>query len=1427
MTERSPHVSLTVVTGSETRDVTVAAPSSRPAGEVIEELARHVGRDAASAAMLTRTGAPIRGDAPWASVLAHGDIVHLDGGTSSSASRTDSAGGVELVVVGGPNAGRRIPLVDGAHVLGRAGQADIELDDGSVSREHARLEVDGTTVRVTDLRSRNGTFIEGRAITTTEDLEPGRVLEVGSTLLSVEVRSADGSSARPARVVDGRIPYNRPPRLQAPYRSAAISIPAPPKEPSPRRFAIGTALIPLVLGLALFAITKFEQPAVLLFALMSPALAAYSVLDDRRSGRRSFRSDSETFRAAVAEAATEAAGARRREADALRAAYPDLADLVARAIERDDRLWERRPDDADHLDVRIGAADQPSAVTIEVAGGGSDAMRAEALAATGDTATLASVPTVVGLGDEAPLGVVGPRATTAPLARALVTQLATLHAPGEVAVAIAMSQETASDWTWASWLPHADRGRVGVPFPLLARSDTELDALADGIVERGSSRPVIALVVDRPNPDLARWARALDVGLGGGCVVIWLAEHRRDLPNRCRAVLECREGSARLTRADGAQVDDIVVDGLAPEVAERVARALAPVVEVSGRDGSAVPREVRLMETLGLEGDLADEVEARWRSATPGAVAPIGHDGDGMFAVDLDRDGPHAVIGGTPGSGKSALLQSWLVSLAAAYPPDLVTFLIIDFKGEAAARPLAGLPHLVGVATDLTPELTRRALVSLKSELQRRERLLAEGGGDVQNLFDLVRRRPDLAPPKLLIVIDEFSALKNDLPELMDELIDLARRGRALGMHLVLAAQDPSTREVGSKILANINLRLCLRVVDASVSQDLVQVPDAASLSSDQRGRALVRSTGGPLHVVQVAHGGAAAPGADTASGRITVTDRNAGARPAPTRATVAGETELEQLVEAVKTVADRTGRHAPSPPWLPPLPPVLPLAELPGLDGPHRVAIGLVDRPAAQLQDPLVVDLEAHGAIAVFGTARSGKSTALRTIAASLARQATPDEVHLYGLDFGSGALGALEALPHCGAVVQGADDERVRRLLRQLAGTVEVRRRQLAEAGASSLDDLRARTGAALPHIVLLLDEYGGLTAAYERDHLGEVLGAVPRLVTDGPGVGVHVILTVDRRGGLPTAVHSAITRRIVLPLATADEHAALGIDARTSRARPAGRAIVEDLYEAQIAVAGHQADATSQIEAIRALGADLSTRHPEPRVPGIATLPTHVPSSGLPAPASSLVTAIAIGDQAVAPVEIDLGEGHLLVTGPHRSGRTTTLATLAMQLARAEAPAELVLLSPRRTTLPDLVRFDRVATGDACQDLAGTLAAEVELRRDDGSERPLVVLVDDVDELFDTPASGALERLARRGRDREVRVVLACESKGAKTFSGVVPEVRKSRRALLLMPDLFLDGDLVGVQLPRRTSIAFVPGRGFLADRGRVELVQVASP
>ena len=313
-------------------------------------------------------------------------------------------------------------------------------------------------------------------------------------------------------------------------------------------------------------------------------------------------------------------------------------------------------------------------------------------------------------------------------------------------------------------------------------------------------------------------------------------------------------------------------------------------------------------------------VVGRWASST-GLRAQLGAGADGVVTVDLREDGPHGLVAGTTGSGKSELLQTLLCSLAANNPPSRITFLLVDYKGGAAFRECADLPHTVGYITDLTPALVQRALVSLRAELTWREHLLAEHGA--KDLVALERLRPDVAPPSMLICVDEFAALLAEVPEFVDGVVDVAQRGRSLGMHLLLATQRPSG-VVTPQIKANTDLRIALRMASTDDSTDVVEAPDAAHLSRRTPGRAWLRRTGhGTRELVQVAWVGAHEPVLDETA---AVQVRAFSARVRRRRSTsgtgrVHERSDLERLVLTVGEAFTRSGHAAPKRPWLPALP--------------------------------------------------------------------------------------------------------------------------------------------------------------------------------------------------------------------------------------------------------------------------------------------------------------------------------------------------------------------------------------------------------------------------------------------------------------------------------------------------------------------------
>ncbi|MFC7573668.1 FtsK/SpoIIIE domain-containing protein [Klenkia terrae] len=348
----------------------------------------------------------------------------------------------------------------------------------------------------------------------------------------------------------------------------------------------------------------------------------------------------------------------------------------------------------------------------------------------------------------------------------------------------------------------------------------------------------------------------------------------------------------------------------------------------------------------------------RWSRSRTHLTCLLGTGAAGPVALDLCAAGPHAVVAGTTGAGKSELLRTLVLGLASAHPPDLCSFLLVDYKGGAAFAEATDLPHTVGVLTDLDGASTARALRSLGAELTRRERLLADHGAR-----DLAELGPQVLAPRLVIVVDEFATLGDELPGFVPGLVAIAQRGRSLGVHLVLATQRPAG-SVGPEIRANCSVRLCLRTTDEAGSRDVLGVPDAAWLPVDRPGRALLRVGGDHPVALQVARVGGSGP--PDGAPAVTVRPWRWPVEPVHEPATDPAErTDLVEQVARLRTRAATEGLPAPPRPWLPALPDRVPPGA-PGADPsrpPGVLVWGLVDRPEVQAQEPLLVDLAAGGA--------------------------------------------------------------------------------------------------------------------------------------------------------------------------------------------------------------------------------------------------------------------------------------------------------------------------------------------------------------------------------------------------------------------------------------------------------------------------------
>ena len=531
----------------------------------------------------------------------------------------------------------------------------------------------------------------------------------------------------------------------------------------------------------------------------------------------------------------------------------------------------------------------------------------------------------------------------------------------------------------------------------------------------------------------------------------------------------------------------------------------------------------------------------RFGRSHPRAV--VGVTADGVVELDLVRDGPHALIAGTTGAGKSELLRTLVVAMAASNSPDDLTFVLIDYKGGSTFDACADLPHTVGVVTDLDDRLAERALVSLEAELRRRERLLRRVGADDLDAFRSAGS--DRPLPRLVVIIDEFAALAADVPGFLPSLVGIAQRGRSLGIHLVLATQRPAG-VVSDEIRANTNLRIALRLQDRADAVDIVGAAEPVSFPRGFPGRAMLRLGAGDTVEFQTAHSSGEWRPVQNDGLRVR---SEAGPRQ-PVGADGSAEsspgnvTELTALARAIRAAASLTEVRPPFRPWLDPLPTVLPATSLNGEE------VGIIDEPAEQRQAPLRWERLA-GNLALIGSLGSGTTTALRTLLV-----AAGDNTQCYVIDArGDGSLEAVAGLPGCGAVVGPHEVERRVRLVRFLAD--ELVRRQAEPAMPRS-------------SIILAVDGLGTLLANLSGPADFEDHARLLRVLTDGVSSGIHTVATIERPGAVPHSALAALTQRWLFHLEDPAEAATLGVRAVAVPPPIPGRLLLVDRRcEAHLAV------------------------------------------------------------------------------------------------------------------------------------------------------------------------------------------------------------------------------------------------------------------
>ncbi|GAA2713742.1 type VII secretion protein EccCa [Actinoplanes palleronii] len=1308
------------------------------------------------------------------------------------------------------------------------------------------------------------------------------------------------------------VTVKRPPRATGPDGpEGEIDLQEPPlmAEEAPLDFRSFAMIVPMGLGMggmmAMFGLYSKAPIMYVMGGAMAGGMLLMGVMQIGKSAserKRKMRGERRDFLRYIAQLRKQARTAAAQQREFVLWNNPQPSWLWSIAMSS--RLWERRASHDDFGRVRIGLGRQnallkfipPTTKPIEDL----EPLSSISLRRFSEAyRTVGGIPVSVGLRSFTSIELEGEAEPAIDLVRAMLAQLATFHAPDEVRIAVLATEVHRQPWEFIKWLPHnAHPSAVDAagPVRLFASSHDDLmDLLGAEVGDRGdhdrTARPSTAepfVVVLAHLADIPDSSRLLGTGIRN----VVLIDLTGTMPGGPK-VLRLSVQDDKVTFPAGDAVGSAVRDVLDGTQALALARSMAPKRTSGTLDVVDEPltNDFELTSLLGIRDLNAYDVQALFRTRNPQRnrlQVPIGVTEDGeVIELDLKESaqggmGPHGLLIGATGSGKSELLRTLVCSLAATHSSEILNLVLVDFKGGATFMGMERLPHTSAVITNLADELplVDRMQDALNGEMTRRQELLRASG--YASLFDYEKARSagaQLVPfPVLLIIVDEFSELLSSKAEFMDLFVSIGRLGRSLGVHLLLASQRLDEGRI-SRVEGHLSYRVALRTFSSMESRAVIGVGAAYELPSEPGNGYLKIDT---TNLVRFKSAYVSGPYTG-AGGRVAVAGGPAGSREVvefTTRRIAGGYDPARELAEAgpvlaedfatptgpsmVEVLLDRLAGSGPPARqvWLPPLsaapsmdsllPSVVPdprrgmTVDDPAMQGKLRVPIGIVDRPAEQIRELLTADLGgADGHVGIAGAAQSGKSTLLRSLMLALALTNTPREVQFYGLDFGGGGLASIAGLPHVGSIATRLERDRVVRTIEEILQIMERREAEFAQRGLDSMASYlaacaRGEINDRFGHVFLVIDGWYTMKQDFQ-----ELDSKFQEIVSRGLSFGVHVMVTATRWSEMRTWLRDLMGTRLELRLADSMES---DVGARKAATVPnqSGRGLTSTGLHFLGGLP--RMDGLSAVgdlaEATKAVVEEIGTFWPGPLAPQVRMLPPSLPAASLPDPEPEFRVCLGQDEQRIAPVWHDfLATPHLLVFGDNETGKTNMLRLVLAAIQRRYTPeqAKVVLGDSRRdldTAIDAAYQVGAAFTGDRLYELAGQTSVSMtrrlpgadisseRMRRRDWWEGPeLFVVVDDYDLMTKGVGVGStlepLLPLLAQGSSVGLHVILARSTSGA--MRAMMDPVVRRMWELGTPATLFSypkeEGKFLGEAAPRRLP----PGRAQLVTRRGVRLMQ----
>lgn len=1063
--------------------------------------------------------------------------------------------------------------------IGNNSAYEIALSGVYAKREFVRLTrgSGGWTLEV--MNSEYGVYHNGKKTEQKEWIKDGDFFSVADyyfflkgNALWAEIRSdltvnGLGFGDYPER--NGYPRFSRNTRLKTVICEDKIEILDPPSKPQKPKSNLFMKLFPSFGMLIAAGAMAFMGGTMIIFSLISCTIAIITAVVGVMEGKKEFREKTanriEVYQKYIASKRQEIEECRNREWTERNEIYIPAEQEIQQVEKFSPDLFDRTPQDEDFLCVRLGSGPIESARQVNYKKQEKLEIEDDLSLLPEQTASfykeLQNAPVICDLKNVNAVGIMGEEADRFELLKLIVTDVALRHFAADVKLFFVAEKEHAGRMHLFRFLPGAycvqtdTRGIVTDDESKTLIFEYLYKELTMRAQEKRSYPHLLIFFYDEYGYKKHPISQFTEKGKDLGVTFLFFGQTRADIPVGCDYVVQLSGGhrGVLINAAEKSKTVPFVSSQISDTLAVRIVRMLAPVCTDEVSLEGELTKNISMFKMLNILSVEDLDLKARWSASkvTKSMAAPVGVSKTGIVMLDLHdkAHGPHGLVAGTTGSGKSEILQTYILSMATLYHPYEAAFVIIDFKGGGMVNQFAQLPHLLGAITNIDGNAINRSLKSIKAELQKRQKYFAQA--DVNHIDKYIRKykagEVSEPLPHLIIIVDEFAELKAEQPEFMKELISAARIGRSLGVHLILATQKPAG-QVNEQIWSNSRFKLCLKVQSKEDSNEVLKSPLAAEIK--EPGRAYLQVGNNEIfELFQSAYSGAPEREDEGTGKAFTIYEVPDGGKKVPVyvKKKNKGQEGMNNQLEAIVSYVSEYFRSIQIP-QLPDicLPPLGECIEFPPVskeavqEQKKEVGfyawIGVYDDPDHQNQDQYAVNLSA-GNMIIIGSAQTGKTTILQNVIRSLSEQYTPDEVAIYIIDFASMVLKNFETLNHVGGVVSSSEDEKLKNLFKMLWEEMETRKEKLLSVGVSSFVAYKEAGRTDMKQIVLIIDNLTALKELYFQDD-DELLN----LCREGITVGISIVIANAQTAGIGYKYLSSFSNRIALFCNDGNEYSAI---------------------------------------------------------------------------------------------------------------------------------------------------------------------------------------------------------------------------------------------------------------------------------------------